>query len=98
MRIVAATNVNLESAVQAGTFREDLYYRLNVIHLTVPALRDRLSDVPLLVQHFLGKAKEKVGRTKPLELSRASRQRPTACRHRRTHYAPPELVRAQELE
>ncbi|HEY2407707.1 MAG TPA: sigma-54 dependent transcriptional regulator [Polyangiaceae bacterium] len=74
VRIVAATNVNLENAVQAGTFREDLYYRLNVIHLAVPALRDRLSDVPLLVQHFLGKAKDKVGRSKPLELSRAAAQ------------------------
>jgi transcriptional regulator with PAS, ATPase and Fis domain len=74
VRIVAATNVNLENAVQAGTFREDLYYRLNVIHLTVPALRERPEDVPMLVQHFLKKAKEKVGRTKIGGVSRAAAQ------------------------
>jgi len=74
VRIVAATNVNLEQAVQAGTFREDLYYRLNVIHLTVPALRERPEDVPLLVQHFLKKAKERVGRTTIAGVSRAAAQ------------------------
>jgi transcriptional regulator with PAS, ATPase and Fis domain len=74
VRIVAATNVNLENAVQAGAFREDLYYRLNVIHLTVPALRERPEDVPLLVQHFLKKAKERVGRTNIGGVSRAAAQ------------------------
>ena len=74
VRIVAATNVNLEQAVQAGTFREDLYYRLNVIHLAVPALRERSEDVPLLAQHFLNKAKEKIGKGGALEISRAAAQ------------------------
>jgi len=74
VRIVAATNVNLEAAVLAGTFREDLYYRLNVIHLAVPALRERSEDVPLLAQHFLNKAKEKVGKGGALEISRAAAQ------------------------
>jgi len=74
VRIVAATNVNLEAAVLAGTFREDLYYRLNVIHLAVPALRERSEDVPLLAQHFLSKAKEKMGKGGELEISRAAAQ------------------------
>jgi transcriptional regulator with PAS, ATPase and Fis domain len=74
VRIVAATNVNLEEAVASGVFREDLYYRLNVIHLTVPALRERVEDVPVLVSHFLAKAKDKLGRDKHMEISRAAAQ------------------------
>jgi len=74
VRIVAATNVNLEAAVLAGTFREDLYYRLNVIHLAVPALRERSEDVPLLAQHFLSKAREKMAKIGTLEISRAAAQ------------------------
>jgi len=52
-RIVAATNRDLEQAVQAGEFREDLFYRLNVVHVAIPPLRSRGSDVLLLAQHFL---------------------------------------------
>jgi transcriptional regulator with PAS, ATPase and Fis domain len=74
VRIVAATNLNLENAVQSGNFREDLYYRLNVIHVTVPALRERADDVPLLVNHFLARAKEKLGRLQINGISRAAAQ------------------------
>jgi two-component system response regulator HydG len=55
VRVVAATNRDLEEDVQAGRFREDLFYRLNVMHLSVPPLRDRQEDIPLLAQHFLEK-------------------------------------------
>lgn len=62
VRIVAATNINLDEAVRDGRFREDLYYRLNVIHVHVPPMRERQEDVPLLVHHFLKRANEKTGR------------------------------------
>ena len=55
VRIIAATNVNLRRMVETGDFREDLFYRLNVILVQLPPLRDRMDDVPLLVQHFLDK-------------------------------------------
>jgi len=65
VRVIAATHSDLAKMVAAGTFREDLYYRLNVIPVHVPALRDRRDDIPLLVQHFLQKLGAEAGRTPP---------------------------------
>jgi len=62
VRIVAATNRDLEAEVAAGRFREDLFYRLNVIHVHLPALRERSGDVELLIGHFFDVCKERTGR------------------------------------
>ena len=62
VRVVAATNRNLEEMVAAGTFRSDLYYRLNVFPITLPALRDRPEDVPPLVRHFVQKFARRMNR------------------------------------
>ncbi len=63
VRVVTATNVQLNAEVTAGRFREDLFYRLNVVPITIPPLRERLDDIPLLVEHFLTKYNLRLGRS-----------------------------------
>jgi len=62
VRVIAATSRNLELEISEGRFREDLFYRLNVVRLEVPPLRDRRQDIPLLVDHFLSRFRENLGK------------------------------------
>src|SRR6266581_604939 len=62
VRVLAATNVDVQEAMKTGRFREDLYYRLNVLSINVPPLRERTSEIPLLFRHFLVKYSEKFGK------------------------------------
>ena len=61
VRVIAATNVDVKKAIEDGKFREDLYYRLNVIPIHVPALSERMEDIPLLVDYFLEKFSKEHG-------------------------------------
>ena len=63
VRVVAATNRDLQGAIEAGTFRSDLFYRLNVFPIAVPALRERTDDIPLLVEYFIDRYARKAGKS-----------------------------------
>jgi DNA-binding NtrC family response regulator len=92
VRVVAATNSDLHQMVADGTFREDLYYRLNVIPVRIPALRERKEDIPLLVQHFL----EKFRRDVPPGTARQSLTVSQEAMRRLMSYAWPGNVRQLE--
>jgi two-component system nitrogen regulation response regulator NtrX len=74
VRVVAATNKDLESEIREGNFREDLFYRLNVVPIQIPALRERREDIPMLVKHFIGLL-ERTDRIAPREISRGALER-----------------------
>jgi two-component system NtrC family response regulator len=68
VRVLSASNRNVQDDISEGTFREDLFYRLNVIHMEVPPLKERVDDIPLLVKHFIEKYREDEGKRR-IELS-----------------------------
>jgi len=79
VRVIAATNRDLEKDIHDGNFRADLYYRLRVVQISIPPLRDRLEDVPLLVKHFVKKIANEVGlSTEPIVIDEAMHRLQTA--------------------
>ena len=74
VRVLAATNVDLRAALEQGTFREDLYYRLNVLPINIPPLRERKEDIPFLAEHFVKKLRKDLG-TSAQSISEAAIQR-----------------------
>jgi len=108
VRVIAATHQNLEERVRQGAFREDLFHRLNVIRLRLPALRERREDIPMLARHFLQRSATELG-VEPKRLSDAAiarlasfefpgnvRQLENVC-HWLTVMAPSQLVEAKDL-
>src|SRR4029450_6991603 len=108
VRVIAATHQNLEERVRQGLFREDLYHRLNVIRLRLPALRERSEDIPLLARHFLAKSAQELG-VEPKRLSDDAmgvvsqlpfpgnvRQLENLC-HWLTVLAPAQVVKVEDL-
>ena len=108
VRVIAATHQNLEERVRQGLFREDLYHRLNVIRLRLPALRERADDIPLLARHFLVKSAQELG-VEPKRLSEEAtrfiaqlafpgnvRQLENLC-HWLTVLAPAQVVKVEDL-
>ncbi len=89
VRLIAATNRDLQSMVARGTFRQDLYYRLNVINLVIPPLRERRDDIELLIDHFL---------TRHARTRRARKKLSAECRQRMLDYPWPGNVRELENE
>ena len=108
VRVIAATHQDLERRVKDGAFREDLFHRLNVIRLRLPALRERLEDIPMLTRHFLGVSAKQLG-VEPKRISDASltyltqfafpgnvRQLENIC-HWLTVMAPAQLIEPKDL-
>ena len=108
VRVIAATHQNLDERVRQGLFREDLYHRLNVIRLRLPALRERADDIPLLARHFLVKSAQELG-VEPKRLSEEAtrfiaqlafpgnvRQLENLC-HWLTVLAPAQVVKVEDL-
>ncbi len=108
VRVIAATHQDLEQRVKEGAFREDLFHRLNVIRLRLPALRERLEDIPMLTRHFLGQSAKQLG-VEPKRISDAAlvrlghfgfpgnvRQLENIC-HWLTVMAPAQLVEPKDL-
>jgi two-component system nitrogen regulation response regulator GlnG len=108
VRVIAATHQNLEERVRQGVFREDLYHRLNVIRLRLPALRERREDIPMLTRFFLGKSARELGvdakritdaalqRLQAFEFPGNVRQLENIC-HWLTVMAPAQVVEAKDL-
>ncbi len=108
VRVIAATNRNLSESVQTGVFREDLFHRLNVIHIETPPLRERAEDIPLLLEHYLAEVAKELGiAPKVLTVDAAKllqdfewpgnvRQLVNACR-RLTIIAPGHEIRSEDI-